>query len=196
MAEGAESRTTKSAWAYRWRAWPKPWFFECGGIPVLVLGPLAIVLAFFSLDWAFGVGMVSLVWIAHSARDWISLWRSVIEIRVGQGEQGRLLLRQRYGRTRSYPLSAVTALRPLQVGGISFSHVPPDWDDGYKEEDELVLRLGVDGSQFTTYNTPYSTADMQPVITALRRACPNMIVHKTEFRRVAAVDVERGMSPG
>ncbi|MEV1054992.1 hypothetical protein ACFWZR_04600 [Streptomyces sp. NPDC059017] len=196
MTEDAQDRDAQDPSAFRWRAWPEHWFLECGGFPVLVLAPLAVVLAFFSVPWAVTIGALSLWWIAYSARYWIPVWRSVVEIRVGSGDHGRLLLRQRYGRTRTYPLSAVTSLRPLQIGSISYALVAPGQHDDYTEKDELVLRLNVDGVEYTTYNTPYTTAAMQPLITALRHACPDMIVSKTESRRATYVDVERGMSPG
>jgi hypothetical protein len=195
MAEHAEDRPAKGPWAFHWRARTGHWFLECGGFPVLVLAPVAVMLAFVSANWAVVVGAFSLGWIAYSVRYWIPLWRSVVEIRVGRGDQGRLLLRQRYGRTRTYPLRAVASLSPLQIGSVSWAEVGGQ-DCEYKEKDELVLRLKVDGTQYTTYNTPYTTAAMQPLITALRHACPDMIVHKTESRRVAFIDVERGMSPG
>ncbi|TFE38841.1 hypothetical protein E3E14_26825 [Streptomyces sp. ICN441] len=161
-----------------------------------MLAPLTVVLAFFSAGWAVMIGALSLWWIAYSARYWITVWRSVVEIRVGSRDHGRLLLRQRYGRTRTYPLTAVTSLHPIQIGSISWALVGPGQDDEYTEEDELVLRLEVDGAEYTTYNTPCTTAAMQPLIAALRHACPEMIVHKTESRRATFVDVERGMSPG
>lgn len=196
MTHDAEDTDTRDLWAFRWRAWPKHWFLECGGFPVLVLAPLAVVLAFLSPTWAVVSGAWSLGWIAYSARYWLPLWRSVVEIRVGRGDRARLLLRQRYGRTRTYPLSAVTALRPLQVGSVSWVDVEPGQDSEYEEKDELVLRLDVDGAAYTTYNSARTTAATQPLITALRQACPGMIVHKTESRRTTYVDVERGMSPG
>jgi len=93
-------------------------------------------------------------------------------------------------------VGALSALRPLQIGSTFWVDVPPGEDNEYEEKDELVLGPDVDGKEFTTYNTLYATADMQPLITALRRACPGMVVHETESRRSTAVDVERGMSPG
>ncbi|TQE36104.1 hypothetical protein Sipo8835_10740 [Streptomyces ipomoeae] len=195
MTEGAEDGDAEDLWAFRWKARPGHWFLECGGFPVLVLAPLAVVLAFFSVGWAVMIGALSLWWIAYSVRYWIPVWRSVVEIQVGSGDHGRLLLRQRYGRTRRYPLSAVSSLRPLQIGSIFWALVPGK-DDEYKEEDELVLRLDVGGAEYTTYNALYTTAAMQPLITALRHACPDMIVYETESRRATFIDVERGMSPG
>ncbi|MFI6009630.1 hypothetical protein ACIBAG_12520 [Streptomyces sp. NPDC051243] len=166
------------------------------GFPILVLAPAAAVLAFFSAGWAFMVGASSLGWIAYSVRYWIPLWRSVVEIRVGRGEQGRLLLRQRYGRTRTYPLTAVNGLRPLQIGSISFASRGDGDVQDCEEKDELVLRLDVVGTEYTTYNHPYTEAQMQPLITALHHACTDMTVHKTESRRATYIGVERGMSPG
>lgn len=74
--------------------------------------------------------------------------------------------------------------------------VEPGQDDERTEKDELLLRLDVGSAVYATYNTPYPTAAMMPLVTALQRACPGMVVAATESRRATFVDVERGMSPG
>ncbi|MFF2845247.1 hypothetical protein ACFVT5_02795 [Streptomyces sp. NPDC058001] len=184
-----------SARTFHWRADHKPWYLEQGIFPVAPLLPLTVLFAFFAPGVAFVCGFAAVVVTAVGTRNWIRTWTSVTEIRVAP-DTGHLVLRQRYGRTRTYPLDAVTALRPLQVGPVSWVSVKPGQDDERTERDELLLRLCVGDRVHTTYHGPYRTVQLAPLVAALRRACPGMVVAETELRQPTAVDVERGASPG
>jgi hypothetical protein len=180
---------------FRWYAQHRHWFFEGGAFPVVVLTPLTVLLALVSPELAFVSGAWAVIWIFTSAGDWIDRWRAVVEVRVPTRD-GQLWLRQRYGRTRTFPLDALTAVRPLQIGAVSWVMVEPGQGDERTEEDVLVLRLQLGSAVYTTYNTPHTAAAMMPLVAALQRACPGMVVAATEERRPRYVDVERGMSPG
>lgn len=103
------------------------------------------------------------------------------------------MLRQRYGRTLVHALDSLAELRPRQVGPVSLA--TGDEPDGAKR-DELVLRLLVGGRPYTTYNACRAAAELAPLLTALKVACPGVRVADTECDRPTSVDNERGMSPG
>ncbi|AQU68005.1 hypothetical protein BBN63_19030 [Streptomyces niveus] len=184
--------------AFRWRArYKEPWIYEEGAVAVGVLPPLTVLFCFVAPVVACLLGLWTVFGLAMSGPAWVRTWRSVVEVRVEAEGGRRLVLRQRYGRTRRYPLDAVTALRPLQVGLVS----PASFDDGDDDEswetDEMVLLVEVGGASHTTYQAPHITsAHIAPLVEALRRACPHVVVAGTEHRMRHAGDVERGMSPG
>lgn len=184
--------------AFRWRArYKEPWIYEEGAVAVGVLPPLTVMFSVVAPAVAFLLGLWTVVGLAISGPAWVRTWRSVVEVRVETQGGRRLVLRQRYGRTRAYPLDAVTALRPLQVGLVSPAVVDDGDDDESWETDEMVLLLEVGGVSHTTYQAPHITsAHIAPLIEALRHACPHLVVAGTEYRRRHAGDVERGMSPG
>lgn len=183
---------------FRWRAGhQKQWIFEGGAFPVCVLTPLTVLLAFLAPSVAQPLGLGTAFAIVFWGRGWVRTWRTVTEVRVETGARQRLLLRQRYGRTRAYPLDAVTAVRPLQVGAVSRVMVEAGEDDERTETDEMVLILGLGRTTRTTYAARgISTAAVRPLVEELRRACPRAVVAETEYRMRHYVDVERGMSPG
>ncbi|CAM5378801.1 hypothetical protein SAVIM338S_01657 [Streptomyces avidinii] len=183
---------------YHWRAGhEKAWISEGGAFPVCVLVPLTVLLAFVAPGAAWLLGLGTAFAIAFWGRGWARTWRSLTEVRVETGARRRLLLRRRYGRTRAYPLDAVTAVRPLQVGQVFHVMVKPGEDDERTETDEMVLLLEVAGAAHTTYAAPgISEASVRPLVEELRRACPGAVVADTEYRMRSYVDVERGMSPG
>ncbi|MFJ6568189.1 hypothetical protein ACIQNU_12245 [Streptomyces sp. NPDC091292] len=185
-----------SARDFHWRADSKPWFVEQGIFPLAPLLPLTALFAFVAPVVAYLCGFAGVVLTAAESRKWIRTWRSVTDIRVAP-DTGHLVLRQRYGRTRTYPLDSLTALRPLQVGAVSFVSAAPGEDEERTERDELLLRLCLGDRVHTTYPGPHRTAQLAPLVAALRRACPGMAVADTEFRRPIAVDDdERGASLG
>lgn len=184
--------------AFRWRAHHKePWIYEEGAVAVGILPPLAVLFAFVAPVVACLLGLWTVVGLALSGPAWVRTWRSVVEVRVETEGGRRLLLRQRYGRTRVYPLDAVTAVRPLQVGLVPPVFVDDGDDDESWEADEMVLLLELGGASHTTYQARHITsARIAPLVEALRRACPGLVVAETEQRTRHAGDVERGMSPG
>ncbi|NEA54621.1 hypothetical protein G3I60_10755 [Streptomyces sp. SID13666] len=183
---------------FRWQApYKKPWVFEEGAVTVCVLLPLTVLFSFVLPVVAFLLVPCVIYGIGCSGREWVRTWRSVVDVRVETGARRRLVLRQRYGRPRSYPLDAVTAVRPLQVGSVSRVMVDAGEDDEREETDEMALLLEVGKVSHTTYKAPHlSTATMWPLVEELRRACPHIVVAPTEYRMRYFVDVERGMSPG
>ncbi|MFD6990358.1 hypothetical protein [Streptomyces sp. NPDC059943] len=184
--------------AFRWRARHKePWIYEEGAVAVGVLPPLTVLFSFVAPVVACLLGLWTVVGLAMSGPAWVRTWRSVVEVRVETEGGRRLLLRQRYGRTRAYPLDAVTAVRPLQVGLVSPVFVDDGDDDESWETDEMVLLLELGKASRTTYQAPHITsAHIAPLVEALRRACPHLVVAETEHRMRHAGDLERGMSPG
>lgn len=184
--------------AFRWRArYKQPWIHEDGAVAVGVLPPLAVLFAFVAPVVAFLLGLWTVFGLLLSGPAWVRTWRSAVEVRVETGGARRLVLRQRYGRTRVYPLDGVTAVRPLQVGLISPAVLDDGDDDESWETDEMVLLLEVGNASHTTYQAPHITSvHIAPLVEALRRACPHAVVAATEHRMRHAGDVERGMSPG
>ncbi|MFI9102906.1 hypothetical protein ACIGXA_20525 [Streptomyces fildesensis] len=183
---------------FRWQArYKKPWIFEAGAVILCVLPPLTVLFSFVLPSVAFLLGLCIAYGIGTSGREWVRTWRSVVDVRVETGDRRRLVLRQRYGRTRSYALDAVTGVRPLQVGRVSTVMVDAGEDNEREETDEMVLLLEVGKVSHATYKAPHlSTAVMWPLVEELRRACPHIAVTPTENRMRYYVDVERGMSPG
>lgn len=183
---------------FRWRAgYKKPWIFEEGAVTIGVLPPLTVLFSFVLPVVAFLLGLWTIFGIGLSGREWVRTWRSVVEVRVETGDRRRLLLRQRYGRTRTYALDAVTAVRPLQVGRVSGVMVDVEEYDERKQTDEMALLLEVGKVAHTTYGAPHiTTATIWPLVEELRRVCPHIVVAETEYRIRSFFDNERGMSPG
>lgn len=171
--------------AFRWRAgYRRPWIHEDGAVAVGVLPPLAVLFAFVAPVVAWPLGLWTVVGLVLSGPAWLRTWRSVVEVRVETQGARRLVLRQRYGRTRAHPLDAVTAVRPLRVGPPSPA-VPDDGDDDESwEADETVLLLEVGGAAgvaYTTYAAPHITpAHLAPLVEALRHACPHVVMAGSE----------------
>ncbi|MEV7192196.1 hypothetical protein AB0N81_10330 [Streptomyces sp. NPDC093510] len=178
-----------------WVAYPKLWLFEPGGLPVGVLLPLAAALTPLWQDGGGTLGLVAVLWMCVRLTGWLRHWATVVEIRVDK-QANRLMLRQRYGRTRAHSLDSLTELRPVQVGPASWVSVGPGEHDEYEEKDQVVLELRVGRRLYTTYNSPHSTSAMARAVSALKAVCPRMRVLEAESRRPTFVDVERGMSPG
>ncbi|MET9700861.1 hypothetical protein ABZY31_28655 [Streptomyces sp. NPDC006529] len=182
---------------YRWRMATRPLLREPGAVTIGVLLPLAAACAFLLPGLGLLLGLWVLALAATAGRRWLRVWRSVVEVRAEPGGGGRLVLTQRYGRTRTYPLDALTALRPVQVGLVSRVLVEPGEDDERTESDEIELLLELGTRVHGTYRAPHlTTAAVRPLVEALCRACPRAVVAPTEYRMRHAVDVERGMSPG
>ncbi|HET6858245.1 MAG TPA: hypothetical protein VFH94_14285 [Streptomyces sp.] len=183
---------------FRWRAgYKKPWVNEAGVVTAGVLPALALVFFFVLPVVAVLLGLWTLFGIGMSGREWVRTWRSVVEVRVETGGRRRLLVRQRYGRTRACPLDAVTAVRPLQVGRVSGVMATAGVAEELTTTDEMALVLEVGKVAHTTYRAPHiSTAAVWPLVEELRRVCPHIVVAETEYRRRPCIDVERGMSPG
>lgn len=196
--DGTDGMDNVGTKVFRWRAGRvKPWIFEEGAVPVCVLPPLALLCWPVAPGVAALLGLCGLMATAVWGRQWVRRWRSVVEVRVETGARRRLLPRGRHGRVRAYPLDAVTAVRPLQVGLVTGIDVGPGEDDERTETDEMVLLLEIGRAKRTTYAAPHiGTSAVGPLVEELRRACPGAVVAPTEYRMRPGFDVERGASPG
>ncbi len=126
-------------------------------------------------------GVFAAFWGGILVPPWVRNLRSIVAADIRPGPPPVLVLQRRYGSRITHPLGAVTEVRPLTVGYRSA--------EGGSGDRILELRVGrrVYRTQ-AGFNRPGH--EVQLLADALRRACPQVVVHRHEDRTTFVSDSE------
>ncbi|MFI1356529.1 hypothetical protein ACH4TV_23565 [Streptomyces sp. NPDC020898] len=179
--------TNKRVKAFHWEMYRPSDRVGKGDLGAYVFGTLLHVFFVFAayvmkpLGGLFVGGVFAAFWGGILVPPWLRNIRSIVAADIRPGPPPVLVLQRRHGPVITHPLGAVTALRPLTVGYRSA--------EGGSGDSILELRVGRRVYR-TRAGFDRPGHEVQLLADALRRVCPQLVVHKHEDRTTSVSDSE------